>query len=213
MPMTASSPAARAAWLEKHALPKARKVKDSTLTSVQMCEIVGVVWTTLRKWTRDIAGFEASGAFVRGDRGMEYEFKPLATVNFLIAHFKAEAEQRAAAAKQVREAIGGNALADVPTDMSLDDIRKAIQVRAEMIRQEEREGRLVEREIVEKAIDAMISQMTEAGVRATREQDPTGQFPPEIAEKFENAVESIMVSIQSAGARCLNELRSGGSVT
>lgn len=213
MPLTATSPAARADWLERHALPKAQKIARQRLGAKPMADLLGVSWNTLKKWIRDeVPGFEASGAFEPGDRGQSYSFKPVATVRFLIKHFRSEADARAAKARQVRTAIGGAALADVPLDMTLDDIRKATQVRAEMIRQAEREGRLVDYEVVTKAVDAMIASMSEAAVRAAREQDPTGRWPPEITEKFENAVESIMVSVQAAGAKCLDDLERGRPV-
>ena len=174
------SPAARAERLEKTDKPKAQKLSRKKLSAEPMAQLLGVSWPTLRKWTRDIPGFEASKAFSGGERGMAYQFWPVGTVNFLIKHFRREAQKRSAATKKVREVIGTDVLGEEDNGMSLDDMQKAIRVRAAMIDQQVREGRLMDAGVV---CDA-----------AT-------------AEKFENAVESIMVKIQSAGAKCLDELR------
>lgn len=179
MRMTATSPAARAAWLEKHALPKARKLSGKALSSGPMCELIGVHWNSLRKWTQDFPGFEESGAFERGDRGMNYQFKPLATVKFLIAHFNAEAARRAAAAKQVRDAIGANLLEGLPQDVPLADTSKGIAVRRDLIRQQEEERQLVRVATVEDVTIGAWDRMRDVIFAAADKEDPTGKWDPE----------------------------------
>ena len=209
MTFAAVSPAERAKSLEQKAMPKARELKGKRLSAKPMSAVLGVSWNTLKKWIGEVPEFDTSGSFEGGAEGIAYSFNPIATVEFLIQHFKAEAEKRRAQTQVVREAIGAEGLGADTSDMTLDEIHKAIRVRAAMIDQQKREGRLIDADIAIGAIDLMVSRMTEAGLKVAREQDPTGQMDPDTAEKFENAMESIMLSMQSAGEACLNELRGG----
>lgn len=193
------------------ALAKAKKLPRSTktLTSEPMKDLLGVSWVTLRKWCDEIPGFEASGAFERGARGMEWSFKPVATLRFLIRHFEAERAARIKATRQVRRAIGGSDLDSAPPEMDLGQIKQALSVRAELIRQKREEGTLVDRVKVEAAIAAMVSDMQQAGVQAGREQDPTGQWPVEYQEAWQDAMDGLMVRMARAGEECLRQLRGG----
>lgn len=213
MSLTAKSPAARARWLEQYALPKAQELKGRRLTSKPMADLLSVSWNTLRGWTRSVPDFEASGAFEGGAEGIAYAFKPVATVRFLIKHFQAEADKRAAKAKQISDTIGAQTLGGAPSDMTLDEIKKAVEVRSSMIRQEQIEGRLVDKSVVENAVSKMFDKMTQVGLSAAREQDPTGQWSVEMAERFESAIETIIIAMQAAGQECLNELERAGPVT
>lgn len=193
------------AFVKARALPR----KTKTLTSGPMAELLGLSWVTLRRWCDDIPGFEASGAFERGARGMEWAFKPVATVRFLIKHFEAERTARIKATKQVRQAIGGTDLDSAPLEYDLGQIKQALSVRAELIRQKQVEGTLVDRTKVEAAIAAMVSAMQQAGVQAGREQDPTGQWPTQYQEAWQDAMDGFMVKVARAGEECLRQLRGG----
>lgn len=192
------------------ALGKAKKLpRGSKLTSRPMSELLAVSWPTLRDWCDDIAGFEESGAFVRGGNGVEWEFKPVATLRFLVRRFEAQLKSRAARAKTIRRAVAGDVLDGLPADFDLDEITKMIRA-ASLVREErERQGELVNRARVETAIREMVSRMQQAGVKAAHEQDPTGQWPPDVREKFEDAFNNLLVTMARAGEECLRTLRAG----
>lgn len=197
---------ARLRSLDK-ALAKAKKLNGRKISFEPMLEVLGVSRPVLRDWCNEIPGFADSGAFVKGDKGIAWEFKPVATVRFLIKHFQAERNKRQNAAAKVRRAIGGSELEGAPADMDLAEIKRALEVRSELVRQRREEGRLVDREVAERAFNEAFSAMQQAGVQAGREQDPTGRWPVEYREAWENAMDGIMLRMEQAAASALNVIR------
>lgn len=207
MARTPTSPVVRLRKLEA-ALEKAKAFKrDATISFEPMMELLGVSRPTLRDWCNDLPGFAESGAFVGGGNGIEYAFKPAATVRFLIKHFKAEAEARVAKARAVRQMVGGDRLEGVPDDFDLDQIDKMIRVSSRLREERQAAGELVDAGKVSDALRTMMTTMQQAGVKAASQQDPTGQWPPEIRESFEDAVNNVLVAMGRAGEKALSALR------
>lgn len=207
MARKATNPAARIRTLEA-SLAKAKLLPRGTvLTADPMAELLGLTWVALRSWCNDIPGFEAERHFVRGGNGIEWQFKPAASIKFLIRHFTAEQAKGRARAQSIRQMIGGGELDNVGEDLSLDEIDKIIRLQARLREERERQGHLVDRNLVATAVQKMVTQMQRAGLQAAREQDPTGQWPPEISESFESAVNSLILHMQQAGEECLRVMR------
>jgi len=207
MAHSASSPAARLRKLNA-ALEKAKKFKRGTvLTFEPMMELIGVSRPVLRDWCGEIAGFEESGAFERGGNGIEWQFKPGPTIRFLIKHFEAEQAKQVEKAKRLRKAIGDDVLAELPEDMTADEIIKAVRAAREVREEQESQSALIKASLAASVFDQTINRMLQAGIQAGREQDPTGQWPPEYAEKWQNAIDTLILQQSAAGEACLNALR------
>lgn len=181
--------------------------RGQVLTAEPMAKLLGVSWKTLRDWTRDLAGFEESGVFTRGAEGVNYEFKALATVRWLLKHFRAEHEARAKRARKLKQAVAGNALDDLPDDISLSEIRDLVRVAGELRAEQERRGQLVDAARVAQLVEAMLDRMLKAAIDARRQQDPSGQFPADVAEKFDSAFHAFILAQQQAATEVLNGLR------
>jgi len=206
-----TNPSARIAQLER-ALAKAKKLKRGTVLSAKpMAELIGISWPVLRDWTRDVPGFAESNAFTGGGNGINYAFRPAPTIRFLIKHFEAERKAATERAAKVRKVLTSREVDELPADMSLDEIAKLVRVARELREERQRQGQLVDASIVSNAVERMMTRMQQAGLAAAREQDPTGQFEPEIAEKFENAINSVIVQMGQAGRDCLSALRGGAA--
>jgi hypothetical protein len=184
-------------------LPRGTTLTGQSTKELSMAEVLGVSWPVLRGWCKDVPGFEESGAFTRGGNGIDYEFKPVATVRFLIKHFTAERDARARKAREVRRMVAGDQLDGLPDEFDLDEIRKMIQVHAALREERQKAGELVEAGKLREALNGMMSEMQQAGVKAASQQDPTGQWPPEIREKFEDAINTVLVTMGRAGERVL----------
>jgi hypothetical protein len=207
MAKAGNSLAARLRNLES-ALERAKKVKRGAVMSAEpMRELLRVSWPTLRQWCRDIPGFAESGAFVGGGNGVDYEFKPVATVKFLLKHFRAEQDARLAKAREVRRLVGAEQLAGLPDDIDIDELRKVVQLQGQLIEARVKAGELVDAEKVRNALAGLFTKMQQAGVKAASEQDPTGQWPPEIRESFDDAVSNVLVTMGRAGEEALRSLR------
>ncbi len=204
-----TSPSARLRLLTA-SLAKAKALKRGTVLNAKpMCELLGVSWPVLREWCDDLPGFAESGAFTAGGNGIEWTFKPVATVNFLIRHFEGVKKAQIATAQQVRRAIAGDGLADAPAEMSLDEIAKALKVAAAMREERERQGQLIEVAKVATLADGMITRLQQAAIQAGREYDPTGQWPVEYSEMWQRAIENVALAAGQAGAGFLSGLNGG----
>lgn len=211
MARKATNPAARVRTLEA-SLAKAKTLPRGTvLTADPMAELLGLSWVALRTWCNDIPGFEADKHFVRGGNGIEWQFKPVASIQFLIKHFTAEQQRGIQRRRAVRQAIGSSVIDDIDEDLSLEEIDKIIRLQTRLREERERQGQLIDRTVAEDAIAKMVASMQRAGLQAAREQDPTGQWPPEISESFENAVNSLILHMGQAGEKCLSDLRGGSA--
>jgi hypothetical protein len=207
MARPATSPAERLRELSK-ALEKAKRLpKKTTLTAKPMCELLGVSWPTLVKWCDEIPGFATGGAFTRGAQGIEWTFRPVATVNAIIKHFEGERDKRAARAKRVRQMVGAQDLGDAGEDLSIEELSKLVRLSAELQGSKERAGQLIDAGKAAAAITMFCSTVQQAVLRAAQEEDQTGQWPPEIRESFENATRRILLRIEQAGQDCLKLLR------
>lgn len=214
MARPATNPAARLERLRK-ALPRAQAFakanRGGTLTAKPMSEMLGVSWPVLRDdWCDGIPDFEDK-CFTRGGNGIEWAFKPVATVRFLIKHFEAEQAKRLKKAKQVRRAVGGDALDHVPEDMDLDQIGKLIKLGRELREEQVLQGQLVKRVDVANLLAKTFSEMLQAGVQAGREMDPTGQWPTEYAEAWQSAIDNLILSQSATAEECLSELGGGSA--
>lgn len=207
MARPATSPAVRVAELRK-ALDKAKKLpRKQTLTAKPMSELLGVSWPTLQKWCDDIPGFSTSQAFVRGDRGIEWTFHPVATVNGLIKHFEAEREARAAKANKLKRIITGSDATGPGEDLSIEELAKTVQLYTQVQSMRERDGSRVDAGLAASAITTLCSEIQQAVMRSAQEEDPTGEWPAEVREAFENSMRRILLRIEQAGEKCLRTLR------
>lgn len=211
MPAAPASPAARLRRLEA-ALPKAKKLKrGSTLTAKPMAELIGVTWPVLRGWCDDVPGFEESGVFVRGGNGIEWDFKPVASIRFLMKHFEAEKQARVEAARRIRRAVGGGALEAVPDEYSLDDMAKMVRLSHQVQDHKIRQGELVAAEGVRNPLQRVFSRMQAAGLRAAQEADPNGRWSAETRQAVEDVSRSILLAQERAAQDCLKELNGGAA--
>lgn len=209
MARPSEAPSARLRKLEA-AMDRAVAIDEPVISAKPMQQLLGVSWPVLRDWCNELPGFDAAGAFVRGAQGNKWEFRPAATVWFLVRHFRAEHEAALAKAQGLREAIGMGGDAAAP-DVSIEDLGKLIRLHQQVREEKVQQGMLVDRARAETAIEQMISRMQQAALNAAREQDPTNQWEPEIAEAFQSAVESIIVASGVAGEDCLTAIRGGNS--
>jgi len=208
MARPAASPAARIKLLQS-ALPKAQALRSKVLTREPMAELLGVNWKILKRWCDEVPGFEESGAFERGAQGIGYEFKPAPTVRFLIKHFESVRGRQVEQARRLRKAIAGSALDDLPDDMSPREIIEGVRAASVVREEQQAQGFLLRADTAAAVIEQTFNRMLQAGMQAGREQDPTGQWPPEYAEMWRSAIDNLILAQGRAGEEALKALRGG----
>lgn len=209
MAREATSPSARLEKL-RVSLAKAKKFKrGQTITAEPMATLLGISQVTLRSWADKFDGFEASGCFERGGRGIEWTFKPVATVEWLIKHFEAERARSAKQTQRVRGIVGATDNEEIPTDLSLAELKTLLDLTVRAQDARIKSGELVRASTIKEILRRVFSAIQQAGLRTALELDPTGQWPPETREIVENAIRTVLLKQVQAAEVCLNEF--GGS--
>ncbi len=206
MTRTATNLSARLRALEIAKTKAAKLPRGATLSSRPMSELLGVSWKVLREWCDTVPGFVESESFERGGNGIEWEFRPRKTVAFLIRHFEGRQRASVKRARSIKRIVGVEDKADAVSDLSLDEMAKMIRLSNMLQEQQERQRSLINADIAAKAIREMCGSMQQAVLRSAQEQDPMGQWPPEIRESFEKAMRSVLLVMERAGRDCLQAL-------
>lgn len=207
-----ASPAVRLRKL-KAALPKAQAAGKGgkRLSAEPMREMLGVSWPVLREWCNDIPGFEESQAFTRGGNGIEWSFKPVATVRFLINHFEQVEKAKREEAKRVRKIIAGDTLDEAPEEYDLDQLQKMLRLSRELREERLHWGKLVEAERVTNLLRAMFGKMQATASKSLSAQDPTNRLAPEHREMLEDAFANVLETMLVEGEKVLGKLSGGAS--
>lgn len=179
---------------------------EPTASFEPMLEILGVSRPSLRDWCNTLPGFDTCGAFVRGGQGNKWEFRPAATVWFLLKHFRAEHEASVARSRRNKEIAGGQALAAVPDDFDLDQTRKLVSLSGDVQEQRERQGELVEVAPIASHLKRVFSEIQVAILTTPQEMDPTGRLPTETRELLDDAARKSALRAQRAGREVLTKI-------
>lgn len=206
MARPAASPATRLRILEK-SLEKAKKLpRGSSLTAKPMSELLAVSWSTLNQWCEEIPGFATSGTFDRGARGIEWNFRPVPCIRFLIKHFEAETKRLAAHASRQRKVVGAPAADEAAIDLSIDELGKLLRLSLDFQDAKLRTGELVKVSIVGAALRKCFSGMQQAGVQTLQELDPGGAWSVEQREIAENVARTMLLKQRRSADTCLTEI-------
>lgn len=189
------------------ALDRAKRecLPGTVLSSQPMCQLLRVSWPTLRDWCR-IPEVEASGAFLTGDNGVEWQFAPVATIWVLIRHFE---QVRDVKLDRNRRAVGiatGDALQNVPEEFDLRDTRELVRLLTEVRNRQEADGKLIDADTMRSALRETITAIQGATLTAATVLDPTGEWDPELREAFDDAMSRALVLQADAAAKCLASL-------
>lgn len=169
-----------------------------------MCELVGVSHYTLREWLDD-PEVEASGAFKRGGRGYGYEFDPVLMLWVLLWYFERKRADRIHANARLRNMVVGDRLDDAPPELTMRDMKEAMQVNLQILAAEKEAGKLVDAAEAAATFRNLLLTMRDTLLGAPQRLDPTNAWPTEFREMFDNALSDCMVLLRDAGQKALIE--------
>lgn len=181
----------------------AQGLMHQTLSFKPMCDLLQVTRPTLRDWLQE-PEVEASGAFVPGSLGAEYQFNVMATLWVLIRHCERRRDERIIENLRIREAVAGDKLDGAPVDMTVKDATDAFRLGLQIITAEKDAGRLVDAEVAQATFNALVTGLGEGLLSAPQRLDPTNEWPPEFREKFDNALADCMALLREAGLEALS---------
>jgi hypothetical protein len=168
-----------------------------------MCGLLNISHYTLREWLEDPI-VEASGAFVRGGRGHGYEFDPILMIWVFTWFWERKRSEKVLANAKDREAFGGK-IDDAPGDMTMREVRDAMQVSLQLLTAEKEAGELVKAAEAASTYRAIVTAMRETLLSAPQRQDPENKWPTELREMFDNALSDCLVLLREAGQEALSE--------
>lgn len=173
-----------------------------------MAELLGVSRQVLTGWADEVKGFEESGAFKRGGNGIEWEFRPRRTVDFLLKHFRKAADGQARKSRELTKSIGVS-LAEDDGDVSLAEVKDRVNLTITLVSAGERQGaytltedwKVVLRGYNEAVVDGIM------GVRTRL--DPNGNLPPIIRKQVDEYLRSVAAAVHANAQRYLEGFNAG----
>lgn len=212
MAVSETSPATRLKALEAARIRAKKELgRGETLTSRPMAALLGVSWNTLRKWTQEIDGFAQSGAFEIGGQGVDYVFKPMKTIDWLITYFRRERAKRVEKAGRARRLIAGSRLDHVPEEYGLAEIRGLLDASIKFQDAKVASGELVRRDDVLAELRVMFPLMLQAGLTAPQRADPNGMWSEHEREIAETVARMILSAQEKVVQKGLNKLSGGAA--
>jgi hypothetical protein len=195
MPPQPKSLSARLRQLESAKARANALPRGATVSFEPMREILGLATrTSLREWCDSIDGFEASGAFVRGGNGVEWEFDPRKTVAFLVKHFKGRIQSQANKTRRVVEAATG---IEMPGDevLGFQEVRQALEAARAIKREKRIEGEHCRKDHVEWLFDTSMERKRSRVMSIITKVDPNGNWLPKQRQEIDRACREALLEM------------------
>lgn len=208
MPAPATSPAARLKVLARAKKRLADIPRGELFTSMPMADLLEISWVTLKKWCNEFEGFAESGAFSRGDRGMNWDFCPVRTVWFLIEYF--EAMGRKAAEKSAKtQKDTGIELPESEETVTFEEARGLVNLTITVTSAAEKQGIYCLASETADFIDGYNQTVINSilGVRTTV--DPGGLLPPREREAMDEALRGVAAHVHEQAQKFIKGCRAG----
>jgi hypothetical protein len=188
---------------------RAAKLKrGAMLSSMPMAEMLRVRWPALRDWCNTIEGFEQSGAFIRGGNGIEWEFNPRATVDYLIKHFRTRIEGQAKKSRAISKAVGVQ-LPEGEQAPSLAETKELVNLTMTVVSAAEKQKRFIPNETVAAFIEGY-NQRAVNGILGVRTRvDPNGNLPASVRKEVDAYLRLVASDLHAEAAQFVEECREG----
>lgn len=170
--------------------------RGTKLTSGPMAELLDVRWPALRDWCSDISGFEASGAFVRGGNGIEWQFDAKKTVDFLLKHFRGVIERQAKESRRITKAIGVN-MAESEAAPSLAETKDLVNLTLTVVAAQERMHNYTPVDEVSDFIAGYNDAVIDGIMGVKTKVDPNGHLPAAVRKRVEEHLRSVAAAVHA----------------
>lgn len=181
----------------------------ATLSFKPMQELLAVSRPVLTGWCNDIDGFEASGAFIRGGNGIEWEFKPRKTVAFLLKHHRGVISAQAAKSRKISEAVGVK-LPESEEAVSLAETRQLIDLTLKVTEAQEAQGRYVVAEDVAQFIGDYNEEVVSGLMGVKTKVDPNGNLPPAVRKAVDEELRRVAALVHAKAEKFVKGLTGAG---
>ena len=178
------------------------------LTFKPMAELLGVSRPVLTGWADDVEGFEESGAFERGGNGIEWQFKPRKTVDFLLKHFRKQAEKQSAKSRELSKSVGVS-LAENDEATSLAEVKDRVNLTLAVTAAAEKQGHYTPAEDVRAFITGYNQSVVDGIMGVKTKVDPNGNLPPLLRKQIDDYLRSVATAAHAKAAQFVKDFRAG----
>lgn len=178
------------------------------MPSKPMCEVLSVNWTTLKDWCDDLPGFEESGAFIRGGNGIEWQFQPRKTVDWLLKHFRAQAADSAAASRKLAKAVGV-ALPEVEAAPSMAETKDLVNLTLTVVGASERQGMYTRTDEVAEFLEGYNAAVVAGILGGKTKVDPNGNLPIPVRKAIDEYLRSVATSAHAEATKYIETKLAG----
>lgn len=177
-----------------------------------MAELLGVSRQVLTGWADEVKGFEESGAFKRGGNGIEWEFRPRKTVDYLLRHFRKMAESQSRKSRELTRSIGVS-LAENDEALSLTEVKERVNLTLTVTAAAERQHLYTPADEV-RAFLGGYNQAVVDGIMGVRTKvDPNGNLPPHIRKQVDEYLRSVATAVHASAQRYIEGVNAGSKQT
>lgn len=178
----------------------------ATVSFKPMAEILGISRQSLSNWTDTLEGFEQSGCYKRGGNGIEWEFKAVRTVNWLLKHFTKKAEKQAAKSRAISRSVGVT-LPDAEAAPSLAETKDLVNLTLTVVAASEKQRQYAVADEVH-AFMAGYNQAVVDGIMGVRTRvDPNGNLPPSVRKQVDEYLRSVATAVHARAALFIEDYR------
>lgn len=180
----------------------AAKIKSQALKRGQildakpMAELVGVNWPTLRDWVDAAPELETKGAVKRGGNGVQWEFKPLRTIDLLIKRFETSVARQADRNRKVRAATGIN-LPDAEDAASFAETKQMVDMTIAVVAAKEKQGSYVPAAVLASFLAEYNQVVTSAILGVKMKVDPNGNLPPHVRADVDDYLRGVASQVHA----------------
>jgi hypothetical protein len=191
----------------QRALERAKTfAKDEVLESGPMCDLLGFSWPTVRGWCDAFPDIEGEGRFTRGGNGIKWRFHPEGFTSAVLAHFANQAEKQGAKNRDLQRRVGVT-LPDSEASADLDETRKLVGLTLDINATKVKQGLYVPADQVIEFLDGYNRAVVDGIMGVQTQIDPTGQLPPELRAKNNEALVGVANQVHGKAAIFIEEQR------
>ena len=194
----------------RRARPKAEHFKRTeVLDAKPMAELIGTQWQTLRDWIDAAPELETKGALIRGGNGVQWQIKPLRTIDLLIKRFEGNVEKQAARSRKVRAATGIT-LAASEDEASFAETKQMVEMTITVVTAREKQGQYVPAATAARFIEGYNQRITAAILGVRTQVDPNGNLPPHVRTAVDDYLRVVASDVHAAAAAFVKESLGAG---
>ena len=171
-----------------------------------MAELLALGWPTLRDWVDATPALEAKGAVKRGGNGVPWEFKPLRTIDILIAHFTARTEKQAQKNKAIRKAVGVS-LPDDEDAATFVETKQMVDMTLSVHAAKDKQGAYTPAAEVAAFLEGYNQHVVAAIFGVRTQVDPNGNLPPQVRAQVDDYLRSVATHVHAEASKYIEEQR------